>query len=98
MDERRVDRGNVGAVGRIVAGGEGADAPVVHAGTGGGLGGAVSGWAAWGGAAPDGLDARRGGGGPWSLAAAGDPGAGPLGCRSVARHCARLCARPLGGG
>src|SRR3954463_16486165 len=62
MDERRVDRGNVGAVGRIVAGGEGADAPVVHAGTGGGLGGSVSGWAAWGGAAQDGLDARRGGG------------------------------------
>src|SRR4051794_37853988 len=42
MDERRVDRGNIGAVGRIVAGGEGADAPVVHAGTGSGLGGCVS--------------------------------------------------------
>src|SRR4051794_36333179 len=42
MDERRVDRGNIGAVGRIVAGGEGADAPVVHAGPGGGLGGSVS--------------------------------------------------------
>src|SRR3954452_6702549 len=62
MDERRVDRGDRGALGRIVAGGEGADAPVVHAGTGGGLGGSVSGWAAWGGAAQDGLDARRGGG------------------------------------
>src|SRR4051794_37250922 len=62
MDERRVDRGNIGAVGRIVTGGEGADAPTVHAGTGGGLGGCVSGWAAWGGAAQDGLDARRGGG------------------------------------
>src|SRR4051794_29241403 len=42
MDERRVDRGNIGAVGRVVAGGEGADAPVVYAGTGGGLGGSVS--------------------------------------------------------
>ena len=42
-DERRVDRGNIGAVGRIVAGGKGAHAPVVHAGTGGGLGGLLGG-------------------------------------------------------
>src|SRR4051812_8137810 len=53
MDERRVDRGNLGAVGGIVAGSEGADAPVVHAGTGSGLGGSVSGWAAGAGAAQD---------------------------------------------
>src|SRR4051795_6055004 len=62
IDERRVDRGNTGAVGGIVAGSEGANAPAVHAGTGSGIGRSVSGWAAWGGAAQDGLDARRGGG------------------------------------
>src|SRR4051812_50221815 len=60
MDERRVDRGNIGAVGRIVAGGEGADAPVVHTGPGGGLGGAVFFLGAWGGA---GRDGGGGGGG-----------------------------------
>jgi hypothetical protein len=42
MDERRVDRGNIGAVGGIAAGGEGADAAVVHAGPGGGVGRSVS--------------------------------------------------------
>src|SRR3954447_21851986 len=42
MDERRVDRGNIGAVGRIVAGGEGGDALLVHTGTGSGIGGSVS--------------------------------------------------------
>src|SRR4051812_40179095 len=42
MDERCVDRGNIGAVGRIVAGGKGADAPVVHAGTGSSIGRSVS--------------------------------------------------------
>src|SRR4051812_24782235 len=62
IDERRVDRGNTGAVGGIVAGSEGANAPAVHAGTGSGISRSVSGWAAWGGAAQDGLDARRGGG------------------------------------
>src|SRR3954463_1133957 len=62
MDERCIDRGNVGAVGRIVAGGKGADAPLVHAGTGSGIGGSVSGWAAGAGAAQDRLDAGRGGG------------------------------------
>src|SRR4051812_43936129 len=61
MDERRVNRGNIGAVGRIVAGGKGADAPLVHAGTGSGIGGSVSGWAAGAGAAQDRLDAGRGG-------------------------------------
>src|SRR4051812_50029294 len=64
MDERRVDRGNIGAVGRVVAGGEGADAPVVYAGTGGGLGGAVFFWGAWGGGAQDGLGVGRSGAGP----------------------------------
>src|SRR3954453_4371759 len=62
MDERGVDRGNIGAVGRIVAGGKGADAPVVHAGAGSGIGGSVSGWAAGAGAAQDRLDAGRGSG------------------------------------
>src|SRR3954452_13930781 len=62
MDERRVNQGNIGAVGRIVAGGKGADAPLVHAGTGSGIGGSVSGWAAGAGAAQDRLDAGRGGG------------------------------------
>src|SRR4051794_2793864 len=42
MDERRIDRGDAGALGGIAAGGEGADAPVVHTGAGGGLGGSVS--------------------------------------------------------
>src|SRR3954454_9846589 len=42
MDERRVDRGSIGTVGGIVAGGEGADTPVVHAGPGSGIGGSVS--------------------------------------------------------
>src|SRR3954465_5626266 len=42
MDERCIDRGDAGALGGIAAGGEGADAAVVHAGTGGGLGGPVS--------------------------------------------------------
>src|SRR4051794_41845821 len=59
MDERRVDRGNIGAVGRIVAGGKGAHAPVIHAGTGGGLGGAVFFWGGWGGGG-----ASRAGAGP----------------------------------
>src|SRR3954447_19229393 len=42
MDERRIDRGDTGGVGRIAAGGKGADAPVVHAGAGGGISGSVS--------------------------------------------------------
>src|SRR5215212_7754687 len=61
MDERGVDRGHIGAVGGIVAGGEGADAPLVHAGTGSGIGRSVSGWAAWRGATQDRLDEGRGG-------------------------------------
>src|SRR3954469_22642215 len=62
MDERGIDRGDTGAVGGIAAGGKGADAPVVHAGAGSGIGGCVSGWAAGAGAAQDRLDAGRGGG------------------------------------
>src|SRR3954469_11156709 len=62
MDERGIDRGDTGALGRIVAGGKGADAPVVHAGAGSGIGGSVSGWAAGAGAAQDRLDAGRGSG------------------------------------
>src|SRR3954449_7992710 len=62
IDERRVDRGNTGAVGGIVEVMDVANGPAVHAGTGSGIGRSVSGWAAWGGAAQDGLDARRGGG------------------------------------
>src|SRR3954447_16395607 len=42
MDERRINRGDTGAVGRVAAGGKGADAPVVDAGAGGGIGGSVS--------------------------------------------------------
>src|SRR3954465_11212147 len=42
VDERCIDRGDAGALGRIAAGGEGADAPVVHAGTGGHVGRCVS--------------------------------------------------------
>src|ERR1044071_2980485 len=48
-DERRVSRGYIGALGRIVAGGEGADAPVVHAGPGSGIGGGCSFSGVWGG-------------------------------------------------
>src|SRR3954453_17403957 len=62
MDERRINRGNAGAVGGIAAGGEGADAPLVHAGTGGGLGGGVFLLLSGGGAAQDGLDAGGSGG------------------------------------
>src|SRR4051794_41939061 len=91
MDERRVDRGNIGAVGRIVTGGEGADAPTVHAGTGGGLGGGVFWWGAGGGAAQDGLDARRSGRGPRAPAAAGDPGGGGVGGGVAWRPCWRGC-------
>ena len=42
MDERRINRGDTGALGRVAAGGKGANAPVVHAGAGGGIGGSVS--------------------------------------------------------
>src|SRR4051812_49524644 len=85
MDERRVDRGNIGAVGRIVAGGKGADAPVVHAGPGSGLGGAVFFWGALGGGGRDRLGGGRSGPGPPPLAAAGGPRAGARGGRCAAR-------------
>src|SRR5689334_17224783 len=42
QDEWCIDRGDAGALGGIAAGGEGADAAVVHAGTGGKVGWPVS--------------------------------------------------------
>src|SRR3954453_17662286 len=69
-------------------GGGGRKTGWMRAGAGGGLGGSV-----WGGAAQDRLDAGGSGWRPRSLAAAGDPGAWPLGCRRVARYCARVRGR-----
>jgi transposase InsO family protein len=42
LDERRINRGDAGALGVVAAGGKGADAPAVHAGTGGSIGRSVS--------------------------------------------------------
>src|SRR5215217_4941345 len=41
-NERCIDRGDAGAVGRVAARGKGADAPALYAGPGSGIGGSVS--------------------------------------------------------
>ena len=57
-DEHGIAGNDVGFVGVFIAGGEDADPALVHPGTGGDLGGCISGWPARTGAAQDGLDAR----------------------------------------
>ena len=59
----------------------------------GGVGGTISGWAAWRRAAQDWLDSGRGGGRSGAVAPAGDPWPWPVGCGRASRHRARLFAR-----
>ena len=93
MDDGCIDRDNAGALGILAERSEGADAGIVHAGAGSGVGGAVFGWVAWRRTAQDWLDACRGGGRCGAVAAASDPWPWPLGCGRASRHRARLCGR-----
>src|SRR3954454_12715497 len=62
MDEHCVTGNHVGSMGLVAAGGQGSDAPVVHAGACCRLSECLSRWSAWAGATQDRLDAGRGSG------------------------------------
>lgn len=47
MDDSLIDRGDAGTPDVVIEGRANADVTTVHAGPGGGFGGAVSGWSAW---------------------------------------------------